>query len=108
MPKERKIKFKEVSNLPNYQFNKTGIYKNLLERFKNSNIGIAELFGIPLKKSGNPLIAGISWVIRKEGLSSKFFVTARKKRVYIVNIEKSKIRRFMGSRNLKALGANSD
>ena len=90
----KKYKFKEVEILPEYS-DSIACNIKLVANFMESGIGISDITEYCKSKDSNnrPLTSGFTSAIRRMGISNKVFVTIRRKRLYIVNIEKTGLRR---------------
>ena len=86
-----KILFKEVKILPEYQ-RPRGKWEIYLNEFRNSEKGICELVGVK-----PTYVTIIRSNIRKYGLSSEMWVTTRNKKVYIISIKRTGLRKTWGS-----------
>jgi hypothetical protein len=100
---KEEFRLKEVKILPQYM--RRSKYDKIINDFMKSEMAIAEVIGnFPRTKGGTPLTGGIHIAIRRLGLANKMWVTTRKKKVYLVNIEKSGIKKMQSTERLRRSG----
>jgi len=100
-----KFKFNSVEELPDL-IRQGGKYKEFVEQFMASEIGISEFTNSKKDYGINPISFshGIKYEIGRLGIRNKVFVANRSKRFFIVNIEKTGIRYSNGRRKMNAAG----
>jgi len=98
---KKEYKLKEVKFLPEY-LRRPGKYDNLVQEFVKSGMAIAKVEGkFPRNKNARALVSGLIYAIRRHGLTNKIWVTTRRKEVYLVNIEKTGIRKMRSTEKFR-------